>query len=140
KDSIPISYGITNKNGEFSLQVNAGDDSKAIFNIAYLGYKPYKKDIDIPKENKLNLGIITLDDQVEELNVVSIIGKAPPILIKRDTIEYNADSFKTMPNDKVEDLLKKLPGVEIDLDGVITVNGIQVEAINVDGMSFFGEK
>lgn len=140
KDSIPISYGITNKNGEFSLQVNAGGDTKAIFNIAYLGYKPYKKDIDIPKGNKLNLGIITLDDQVEQLNVVSIIGKAPPILIKRDTIEYNADSFKTMPNDKVEDLLKKLPGVEIDLDGVITVNGIQVEAINVDGMSFFGEK
>ncbi|MFI0429497.1 outer membrane beta-barrel protein [Mariniflexile sp. HMF6888] len=140
KDSIPISYGITNKNGEFSLQVNTENDSKAIFNIAYMGYKPFKKDIDVPTGKQLNLGSLTLEDQVEELSVVSIIGKAPPILIKKDTIEYHADSFKTMPNDKVEDLLKKLPGVEVDLDGIITVNGVEVEAINVDGMRFFGEK
>lgn len=140
KDSIPISYGITNKSGEFSLQVNTETDSKAIFNIAYMGYKPFRKDIDVPTGKQLNLGNLTLEDQVEELNVVSIIAKAPPILIKKDTIEYNADSFKTMPNDKVEDLLKKLPGVEIDLDGTITVNGIEVEVINVDGMRFFGEK
>ncbi|MFG6687700.1 outer membrane beta-barrel protein [Mariniflexile sp. HNIBRBA6329] len=140
KDSIPISYGITNKSGEFSLQVNTETDSKAIFNIAYLGYKPYRKDIDVPSGKELSLGTITLDDQVEELNVVSIIGKAPPILIKKDTIEYNADSFKTLPNDKAEDLLKKLPGIEIDVDGNITMNGIEVEAINVDGMRFFGEK
>ncbi|MDO7173816.1 outer membrane beta-barrel protein [Mariniflexile sp. AS56] len=140
KDSIPIAYGITNKNGEFSLQVNTENDSKAIFNIAYLGYKPYRQDINVPAGKQLDMGFITLDDQVEELNVVSIIGKAPPILIKKDTIEYNADSFKTLPNDKAEDLLKKLPGVEIDLEGNITVNGIEVEAINVDGMRFFGEK
>ncbi|WP_308992145.1 outer membrane beta-barrel protein [Mariniflexile litorale] len=140
KDSIPIAYGITNKNGEFYLQVNTENEPKAIFNIAYMGYKPYKQDIDVPTGKQLNMGSITLDDQAEELNVVSIIAKAPPILIKRDTIEYNADSFKTMPNDKVEDLLKKLPGVEIDLDGIITVNGVEVEAINVDGMRFFGEK
>ncbi|CAH8283768.1 carboxypeptidase-like protein [Mariniflexile fucanivorans] len=139
-DSIPIAYGITNKNGEFSLQVNTENDSKAIFNIAYMGYKPYKEDITVPTGKQLNMGIVTLEDQIEELNVVSIIGKAPPILIKRDTIEYNADSFKTLPNDKAEDLLKKLPGIEIDLDGNITMNGIEVEAINVDGMQFFGEK
>ena len=140
RDSIPLAYGITNKEGVFSIHVNTENDLKAIFNIAYLGYKPYKKDIDIPIGNQLNMGILTLKDQVEQLNVVSIIGKAPPILIKKDTIEYNADSFKTLPNDKAEDLLKKLPGVEIDLDGNITVNGIEVEAINVDGMRFFGEK
>ena len=140
KDSIPIAYGITNKNGEFSLQVNTETDTKTIFNIAYMGYKPFKELINVPKTNQLNLGIVTLEDQVEQLNVVSIIGKAPPILIKRDTIEYNADSFKTLPNDKAEDLLKKLPGVEIDLDGNISVNGIEVEAINVDGVRFFGEK
>lgn len=140
KDSIPISYGITNKEGKFSLQVNTENDTKAIFNIAYMGYKPYKKDINVPVAKELNLGIITIEDQVEALNVVSIIAKAPPILIKKDTIEYNADSFKTLPNDRAEDLLKKLPGIEIDLDGNITVNGVSVEAINVDGMRFFGEK
>ncbi|MBD0823930.1 outer membrane beta-barrel protein [Aestuariibaculum marinum] len=140
KDSVPMAYGITNKNGEFSIQVNVEDDKKAIFNIAYLGYKPYLKDIDVPEGNTLNLGEVVLQDQVEELNVVSIVGKAPPVVIKKDTIEYNADSFKTLPNDKAEELLKKLPGVDIDLDGNITVNGVDVEAVNVDGMRFFGEK
>ncbi len=140
KDSIPMSYSITNNSGEFSLQVNTETDAKAIFNIAYLGYKPYRQDITVPNGKLLNMGNVILEDQIEQLHVVSIIGKAPPILIKRDTIEYNADSFKTLPNDKAEDLLKKLPGIEIDLDGNITMNGIEVEAINVDGMRFFGEK
>lgn len=135
-----MAYGITNKNGEFSIRVNTENDSKAIFNIAYLGYTPYLQDIDVPSGDKLDMGTVVLDDQVEELNVISIIGKAPPVLIKKDTIEYNADSFKTLPNDKAEDLLKKLPGIEIDLDGNITYNGIEIEAINVDGMRFFGEK
>ncbi|WP_157691871.1 outer membrane beta-barrel protein [Polaribacter sp. KT25b] len=140
KDSIPIAYGITNKKGEFSLPVNAGTDTKIIFNIAYLGYKPYVKNIDVPKGGELNMGDIILSNQIEELDVITIISRAPPVLIKKDTVEYNADSFKTLPNDKVEDLLKKLPGVDIDLDGVITVNGIEVSAINVDGMKFFGEQ
>ncbi|HMR15223.1 MAG TPA: carboxypeptidase-like regulatory domain-containing protein, partial [Mariniflexile sp.] len=86
KDSVPIAYGITNKNGAFSLQVNTETDSKAIFKIAYLGYKPYKQDINVPEGKQLHLGTIVLEDQIEQLNVVSIIGKAPPILIKRDTI------------------------------------------------------
>ncbi|GAA4235874.1 outer membrane beta-barrel protein [Postechiella marina] len=140
KDSIPIAYSITNKMGEFSMRVNSGLDSKTIFNIAYLGYKPYIKDLNVPSGDFLDMGDVIIKDQIEELDVVSIIAKAPPVLIKRDTIEYNADSFKTLPNDKAEDLLKKLPGVEIDLDGNITVNGVDVEAINVDGMKFFGEK
>ncbi|WP_158838083.1 outer membrane beta-barrel protein [Polaribacter sp. L3A8] len=140
KDSIPIAYGITNKRGEFSLRVNSGEDSKIIFNIASLGYEPYIKDINVPSGSELNMGQIVLDNLIEELDVITIIARAPPVIIKKDTVEYNADSFKTLPNAKAEDLLKKLPGVDIDIDGNITVNGIEVEAINVDGMRFFGEK
>ena len=140
KDSITMAYGITNKTGQFSININAEDADKLLFNVAYLGYSPYAKDIDVPAGNKFDMGKVTLSDAVEALDVISIIAKAPPIVIKKDTIEYNADSFKTLPNDRAEDLLKKLPGVEFDIDGNITVNGVEVEAINVDGMSFFGEK
>ncbi|MDN3619892.1 outer membrane beta-barrel family protein [Polaribacter undariae] len=140
KDSVPIAYGITNKNGEYSLRVNAGEDSKVIFNIASLGYESYIKIVNVPQNGTLNMGYLVLNNEIEELDVITIIARAPPVLIKKDTVEYNADSFKTLPNDKAEDLLKKLPGVEIDLDGIITVNGIEVEAINVDGMRFFGEQ
>jgi hypothetical protein len=140
KDSVVMAYGITNNAGKFSIRVNAEDESKVLFNIAYLGYKSFSKDILVPEGDELNMGDLTLENKIEELNVVSIISRAPPVLIKKDTIEYNADSFKTLPNDKAEDLLKKLPGIEIDIDGNITVNGVEVEAVNVDGMRFFGEK
>ena len=140
KDSITMAYGITNKTGQFSININAEDATQLLFNVAYLGYTPYAKNIDVPSGKEFNMGTVTLSDAVERLDVISIIAKAPPIVIKKDTIEYNADSFKTLPNDRAEDLLKKLPGVEFDIDGNITVNGVEVEAINVDGMSFFGEK
>ena len=142
KDSIVLAYGITNKNGKFSFNVAVEEgQNEFFFNIGYIGYKPINKIIKVPDNaSDLNLGAIILDEMVEELQVVTVISRAPPILIKKDTIEYNADSFKTLPNDKAEDLLKKLPGVEIDADGLITVNGIEVQAINVDGMYFFGEQ
>lgn len=140
KDSIVLSYGITNRDGKFSIRVNAENDSKVLFNVAYLGYKSYSKTISVPEGDVLDMGTIKLNEDLETLGEVSIIARAPPIVIKKDTIEYNADSFKTLPNDRAEDLLKKLPGVEIDTDGAITVNGIDVEAVNVDGMQFFGEK
>lgn len=141
QDSLIMAYGITNKDGRFSIKVNANEeDSKVLFNIAYLGYKPFSEEIEIPKTGDLDVGFVVLEDAVEQLDAISIISRAPPIVIKKDTIEYNADSFKTLPNDRAEDLLKKLPGIEIDIDGNITVNGIDVEAVNVDGMRFFGEK
>ncbi|RED48318.1 outer membrane beta-barrel protein [Seonamhaeicola aphaedonensis] len=140
QDSLVLAYGITNKDGQFSIKVSTEEALVVILNVGYLGYKPYSKKIEVPKSDNWNVGFITLDEQIEELNAVSVIARAAPIVIKKDTIEYNADSFKTLPNDRAEDLLKKLPGIEIDIDGNITVNGIDVEAVNVDGMRFFGEK
>ena len=139
-DSITMAYAITNKNGEFSIRINAERQHKLLFKIAHLGYVPYNQEIVVPEGNRLILEDIVVEEQLEELTEVFLVGKAPPVLMKKDTVEYNADSFKTLPNDKVEDLLKKLPGIEIDLEGIITHNGIEVEAVNVDGMRFFGEK
>lgn len=140
KDSVVIAYGITNKNGKFSFRVNAEKDEKKLsFNISFLGYKPYNKTILVPQGSALNLGNLKVEEVVEELGEISIISRAPPVRIKKDTIEYNAGSFKTLPNAKAEDLLRKLPGIQIDSDGNITVNGVAVEAINVDGKRFFGE-
>ncbi|MCM4167917.1 hypothetical protein DHD08_09525 [Arenibacter sp. H213] len=139
-DSITMAYAITNKSGAFSIRINAEKQHKLLFKVAHLGYTPFSIDIVVPEDDKLILEDIIVAEQMEELTEVFLLGKAPPVLMKKDTVEYNADSFKTLPNDKVEDLLKKLPGIEIDLDGVITHNGIEIEAVNVDGMRFFGEK
>src|SRR6185436_13026461 len=72
------------------------------------------------------------------LDEVLVIAERPPVVIKKDTIEFNASAFKTLPTALVEDLLKKLPGVEVDQDGNIRVNGRVVNRILVDGKDFFG--
>ncbi len=60
------------------------------------------------------------------------------MVIKKDTIEFNAGAFKTMPNAVLEDLVKQLPGVDIDKDGNLTMNGRKIEKITIDGKDFFG--
>ncbi|HVK96408.1 MAG TPA: outer membrane beta-barrel protein, partial [Flavisolibacter sp.] len=74
----------------------------------------------------------------KSLDEVMIIAERPPVSVRKDTIEFNASSFKTLPTALVEDMLKKLPGVQVDVDGNITVNGKRVNRILVDGKEFFG--
>lgn len=73
------------------------------------------------------------------LKEVSVTGVKTPIKVMEDTIEYNADTYKTQPNAVVEDLLKRLPGVDVDSDGKITANGKEVTKILVDGKEFFSD-
>ena len=102
-----------------------------------LGYKEYKKTISFDGKADLVLGVIKMDVDRETLEAARISDIGNPIVIKKDTIEYNASSFKTTENDVLEDLLKKLPGVEIGDDGSITVNGKTVDKITVGGKTFF---
>src|SRR5436305_10186645 len=72
------------------------------------------------------------------LDAVQVVQEAAPVTLESDTVEYNAGSFKTKPNAVVEDLLKKLPGVQVDKDGKIKANGEEVKKVLVDGKQFFG--
>jgi len=100
-----------------------------------LGYKTYEQEIKVEKD--LALGDILMDIDAEALDAASVSDVGNPIVIKKDTIEYNASSFKTTENDVLEDLLKKLPGVEIDDNGSISVNGKTIDKITVEGKTFF---
>ena len=102
-----------------------------------LGYKEYKKTVSFDGKADLALGVIKLEVDRETLEAARVTDIGNPIVIKKDTIEYNASSFKTTENDVLEDLLKKLPGVEIGDDGSITVNGKTVDKITVGGKTFF---
>src|SRR5690606_29957082 len=83
-----------------------------------------------------NLGEIQLKTVIS-LGEAVVVGSAPPIRIKSDTLEFNASSFKVRPDANVETLLKQLPGVEIDEEGKITVNGKEVNQVLVNGKPFF---
>lgn len=133
-DSTLISYTISDQSGGFELEGKTHHKEVKLF-FTYNGYKPLMMNIKL-KEN-IDLGKIQLEEQAEELDEVRLVGQRIPIVIKKDTLEFNADSFKTKPDATVEDVLKKLPGVEVDSDGKITVNGKEVDQVLVNGQVFF---
>ena len=134
KDSSLIAYTITDENGFFELEDRSRLKTLRLF-FSYTGYKTLSKEI-IPKP-LVALGSIFMEEQAQQLKGVSVIGERVPITIKKDTMEFNAESFKTRPDATVEEVLKKLPGVQVDSDGKITVNGKEVDKVLVNGQVFF---
>ncbi|MCO6148274.1 outer membrane beta-barrel protein [Flavobacterium sp. NRK1] len=135
KDSSIVDYTISDKNGNWELKVKKITDP-VFLKISYVGLANYKKEY-AAIEQDTDFGTIKLEDQATELNEVVIESEVPPIRIKKDTLEFNASSFKVRPNANVEALLKQLPGVDIDTEGKITVNGKEVNQILVNGKPFF---
>lgn len=135
KDSSVIDYTISDKNGIFKIDTRK--ITKPFFlKISFQGYGTFKQEITALTENK-DFGILHLTEIINTLNEVVIKSEAPPIRIKKDTLEFNASSFKVRPDSNVETLLKQLPGVEVGSDGKITVNGKEVNQILVNGKPFF---
>lgn len=126
-------YVLTNASGEASLEkVKKGT---YILKAELMGYKPYSAEITVSKD--LDMGEIRMAEDVQVLDAASVSAVGNPIVVKKDTIEYNASSFRTSDNDMLEELLKKLPGVEVGADGSITANGETIKKITIDGKTFF---
>ncbi len=134
-DSTMEAFGITNKSGEYNIQnLKKGD---YLVQVAFLGFGTYYQNISVPLENG-RLPAIVLKAKSENIDEVQVSGEYVPLSIKKDTIEYNANAFKLRPDAVTEDLLKKLPGIEIDRAGNIKAMGEDVEKLFVDGKEFFG--
>ena len=106
------------------------------FNAELIGYKPYKKNYDLYGFQK-NLGVIRLEENPEYIDAATITALGNPVTIRKDTIEFNATAFHVGENAMLEDLLKKMPGMEVTPDGTVTVNGEKVDKITVGGKTFF---
>lgn len=129
----PLKYALTDDQGKGVMDgVKAGAYT---FKAEMMGYNPVVKDIAV--KESVDLGEIKMELDSQALDAASVSAVGNPIIIKKDTIEYNASSFKTTDNDVLEDLLKKLPGVEVDESGGITVNGQTIKKITIDGKTFF---
>ncbi len=134
KDSSLVQGVQTDLKGGFVLpKIKQGN---YVLVVSSVGYIEKKRDITVEKKD-LILKPIQLEENVKLLKEVEVKGTAAQLVVKGDTLEYNATAFKTQENAVVEDLLKKLPGVEISTDGKITVNGEEVKKIRLDGKKFF---
>ncbi len=136
KDSAFVKGVKTNNEGHFTIPgVRSG---KYILEASYLGYKTSHQNITVGKST-LTVPAINLSESTIMLKDVQVTGVKTQIKVMEDTVEYNADSYKTQPNAVVEDLLKRLPGVEVGTDGSITANGQTVSKILIDGKEFFAD-
>jgi hypothetical protein len=139
KDTTLVTYRLSGSKGEFKItELPIGIPLRLL--VMYAGYEAYRKEFILTSSNRsLDLATIKMLPTSKQLDEVIVIAERPPVVVRKDTVEFNAASFKTLPNAYVEDLLKKIPGVQIDADGVLTVNGRKVNRITVDGKNFFNE-
>ena len=134
RDSTLITYTITNSEGIFALEGKTAY-KKARLAFSSNGFTPQTREVNL--EPLMEMGTIKMEERVQQLDGIDLVGERVPITVKKDTLEFNADSFKTRPDATVEDVLKKLPGVEVASDGAITVNGKEVNQVLVNGQVFF---
>ena len=126
-------YTLSDSEGNASVdKVKAG---KYTLRAEIMGYQTYERVMEV-KEN-MNLGVIKMEQDQQVLDAASVSAVGNPIIIKKDTVEYNASSFKISDDNMLVDLLKKLPGIEVGEDGSITSNGETISKITIAGKTFF---
>ena len=134
-DSVLVSFSRSDPSGNFTLkQVPAG---KSLLLITHPAYADYIDEIDLSKPD-VDLGKIFMTLKSQLLQEV-IVSNSGAIRIKGDTTEFKADSFHVKPGATVEDLLKKIPGIQVDRNGKITAQGVAVEKVLIDGEEFFSD-
>ena len=106
--------------------------------VSSIGFNEHSQWVEM-KNNNLDLPAIRLTEQVQHLAEVSVQGKAAEMTVKGDTIEYNTAAYQVAENANVEELLKKMNGVEVDKEGNVTINGEEIKAVRIDGKKFFGD-
>lgn len=136
KDSVLLQGTRTDEKGKFKFQnVPSG---VYLLSISSVGYTVHEKRLPV-RESVVELKTIWLEENVKTLNQVNVSGAAVQVTVRNDTVEYNASAVKTSQNAVTEDILKKLPGVEVDADGKVKVNGQEIKKVRVDGKKFFGD-
>jgi len=133
-DSSLVQGAQTNTKGYFNLPgIRQG---RYVLIVSSVGYVEHREQVVVERRDII-LRNIQMKEDVKLLREVDVKGTAAQLVVKGDTLEYNATAFKVQENAVVEDLLKRLPGVEVTSDGKITVNGQEVKKIRVDGKKFF---
>ncbi len=136
KDSSLVTFTISTKQGVFEIKGLMPGNYQLVF--SHQAYLLFKKNIAITADKKqIDLGDLTPQKDYKTLGGVTVTNEAP-IVVKGDTVQFNASGFKTAPNATVEDLVKKLPGVEVDKEGNVKSQGEQIQKVYVDGKEFFG--
>ena len=133
-DTTIVHFTLTDEQGK--AEIKKVVQGKYVVNVESIGYMPFSKVYEIKGYEK-DLGLISLEENPEYIDAATITALADPMTVKGDTLEYNAAAFRVGTNDMLEDLLKKMPGMEVAEDGSVTVGGEKIDKITVGGKTFF---
>lgn len=134
-DSVLARYALTSGDGRFV--VSGLKPGEYILQVTIIGYAAHRSDFVISAED-VEAGRVTLASQAVALDSLVVSVEHVPFVNNRDTLSYNPLAFQTPPNSTVEDLLRRLPGIEVEDDGSIKAQGEDVQQVLVDGKEFFG--
>ncbi|MBQ8675107.1 MAG: carboxypeptidase-like regulatory domain-containing protein, partial [Bacteroidaceae bacterium] len=131
-----VAGGVSNTLGGYTIK--SVEEGTYIVKITYLGYHNFYRKITIKNGETIhNVGTVLLTPNTIQLGLAVVEGTVPQMEVKEDTIIFNADAFKVPEGSVLEDLVKKLPGAEVDSEGNITINGKTIKKILVNGKEFF---
>lgn len=133
-DSTMVKGVLTDLEGQFALK--APSAGRYIVQVTCVGFKTYSKRINVAGDKNVTLGTIALQPDAIMLKGATVTGHAAKVTLKADTFVYNASAYRTPEGSVVEELVKRLPGAQVDDDGKITINGKEVKKILIDGKEF----
>ncbi|MDQ7948925.1 MAG: outer membrane beta-barrel family protein [Pedobacter sp.] len=136
-DSSVVGGSNTSATGVFTISGLAPGKYKLY--VVYIGFKTITQDFELTAAKpSINFGSLSMQDTGVDLKTVEVKGEIPPVVVKKDTLEFSTANIKVKENAVVEDLVKKLPGVDVAKDGTITTQGETIKKVRVDGKDFMG--
>ena len=135
-DSVLTRYALSSGDGSFTIDGLAAGEY--ILQVTLIGFETLRHDFDITNSD-VDAGQVVMSVTALEMDSLVVSVEHVPFVVRRDTLSYNVLAFPTRPNATVEELLRRLPGIEVESDGSITAQGEEVENVLVDGKEFFGD-
>jgi hypothetical protein len=134
-DSVLTKYALSSGDGSFTLsRVPVGE---YLLQVTFIGYNLFREDLSVTSAD-VDAGTLNLSLAPVGMDTLFVNPEQVPFVNRRDTLDYNVRAFPTRPNATVEDLLKRLPGIEVEADGSIKAQGEDVQKVLVEGKEFFG--
>ena len=133
-DSTFVGGTVTNERGNFYIE--APRSSVYRLRISSVGYQSIEREVSLRRNSSQDLGNLLMESESIMLQEAVITGRAAQVIVKKDTLVYNPEAYRTPEGSPIEELIKRIPGAEVDEDGNITINGKEVKKILIDGKEF----
>ena len=134
KDSTFVGGTVTDMRGNFSIEAPVNGIYR--LKISSVGYQPIQREVTLRRYQNAELGDLLMSPETVMLKGAVITGRAAQVIVRKDTLLYSPEAYRTPEGSPIEELIKRIPGAEVDEDGNITINGKQVKKILLDGKEF----